>query len=56
MNLEVPRYMDDQFAQKGAARFSARGEADVSGDIEEQLQVWKQHYSKKTTTSNRTYR
>jgi cytochrome P450 / NADPH-cytochrome P450 reductase len=39
---EVPRYIDEQFAQKGATRFSPRGEADVSGDIEEQLQVWKQ--------------
>jgi cytochrome P450 / NADPH-cytochrome P450 reductase len=38
----VPRYIDEQFSQKGAARFSPRGEADVSGDIEEQLQVWKQ--------------
>ena len=39
---EVPRFIDDQLAHKGACRFSERGEADVSGDIEEQLQVWKQ--------------
>jgi cytochrome P450 / NADPH-cytochrome P450 reductase len=39
---EVPRFIDDQLALKGASRFSLRGEVDVSGDIEEQLQVWKQ--------------
>lgn len=39
---EVSRFIDEQLVQKGASRFSPRGEADVSGDIEEQLQVWKQ--------------
>ena len=29
-------------AQKGATRFSKRGEADASGDFEEQLEQWKQ--------------
>ena len=29
-------------AQKGATRFSTRGEADASGDFEEQLEQWKQ--------------
>jgi cytochrome P450 / NADPH-cytochrome P450 reductase len=38
---EVPRFIDEQLALKGASRFSLRGEADVSGDIEEQLIVWK---------------
>lgn len=39
---DVPRYIDEQLAQKGAARFSARGEGDVSGDFEGQLDQWKQ--------------
>lgn len=39
---EVPRFIDEQLAHKGASRFSLRGEADVSGDIEEQLQIWQQ--------------
>ena len=30
-------------AQKGATRFSKRGEADASGDFEEQLEQWKQN-------------
>lgn len=38
---DVPRFIDEQLALKGASRFSVRGEADVSGDIEEQLQSWK---------------
>lgn len=37
----VPRWIDEQLAQKGALRFSARGEADASGDFEEQLDQWK---------------
>ena len=39
---EVPRFIDEQLAHKGASRFSLCGEADVSGDIEEQLQIWQQ--------------
>lgn len=38
---DVPRFIDEQLALKGAIRFSERGEADVSNDIEEQLQAWK---------------
>lgn len=38
----VPRFIDEQLAQKGAVRFSTRGEGDVSGDFEEQLDQWKQ--------------
>ncbi|BAU27984.1 cytochrome P450/NADPH-cytochrome P450 reductase [Aneurinibacillus soli] len=38
---EVPRFIDDQLAQKGATRFSLRGEADASGDFERQLEEWK---------------
>ncbi|MEC2720839.1 bifunctional P-450/NADPH--P450 reductase, partial [Bacillus cereus] len=38
----IPRYIDEQMAQKGATRFSKRGEADASGDFEEQLEQWKQ--------------
>ncbi len=38
----IPRYIDEQMAQKGATRFSTRGEADASGDFEEQLEQWKQ--------------
>ncbi|MGR6341490.1 bifunctional cytochrome P450/NADPH--P450 reductase [Priestia megaterium] len=38
----VPRYIDEQMAQKGATMFSTRGEGDVSGDFEEQLHQWKQ--------------
>ncbi|MCP3765051.1 bifunctional cytochrome P450/NADPH--P450 reductase [Domibacillus sp. A3M-37] len=38
----VPRFIDEQLAQKGAVRFSTRGEGDVSGDFEEQLDHWKQ--------------
>ncbi|MGE8081977.1 bifunctional cytochrome P450/NADPH--P450 reductase [Peribacillus loiseleuriae] len=39
----VPRFIDEQLAQKGAVRFSARGEGDVSGDFEELLDQWKQN-------------
>lgn len=38
---QVPRFIDEQMAQKGAMRFSKRGEGDVSGDFEEQLNQWK---------------
>lgn len=37
----VPRWIDEQLAKKGATRFSERGEGDVSGDFEEQLDQWK---------------
>ncbi|AQQ54103.1 NADPH--cytochrome reductase [Planococcus lenghuensis] len=39
---DVPRFIDEQLAEKGAVRFSARGEGDVSSDFEEQLDQWKQ--------------
>lgn len=37
----VPRLIDEQLAEKGATRFSPRGEADASGDFEKQLEAWK---------------
>ncbi|MCY9310924.1 bifunctional P-450/NADPH--P450 reductase [Bacillus inaquosorum] len=37
----VPRFIDEQLAEKGATRFSKRGEGDVSGDFEGQLDEWK---------------
>lgn len=37
----VPRFIDEQLAEKGATRFSPRGEADASGDFEKQLESWK---------------
>ncbi|MCY7922342.1 bifunctional P-450/NADPH--P450 reductase [Bacillus spizizenii] len=37
----VPRFIDEQLAEKGATRFSERGEGDVSGDFEGQLDEWK---------------
>ncbi|MCY9028049.1 bifunctional P-450/NADPH--P450 reductase [Bacillus inaquosorum] len=37
----VPRFIDEQLAEKGATRFSPRGEGDVSGDFEGQLDEWK---------------
>jgi cytochrome P450 / NADPH-cytochrome P450 reductase len=37
----VPSFIDEQLAKKGAARFSARGEGDASGDFETQLENWK---------------
>lgn len=40
---DVPRFIDEQLAQKGATRFSARGEGDVSGDFEEQFEQWKRN-------------
>ncbi|MCC9021992.1 bifunctional cytochrome P450/NADPH--P450 reductase [Bacillus nakamurai] len=38
---DVPRLIDEKLAQKGAERFSPRGEGDVSGDFEGQLDEWK---------------
>ncbi|EOO57801.1 NADPH-cytochrome P450 reductase [Bacillus cereus VD196] len=38
---EVPRFIDKLLVQKGATRFSQRGEADVSGDFDKQLEEWK---------------
>lgn len=38
---DVPRFIDEQLAAKGASRFSQRGEADVSTDFEQQLKEWK---------------
>ncbi|MFC0211390.1 bifunctional cytochrome P450/NADPH--P450 reductase [Paenibacillus chartarius] len=38
---DVPRFIDEKLAEKGAARFSPRGEADASGDFEKQLEDWK---------------
>ncbi|MUL34451.1 bifunctional cytochrome P450/NADPH--P450 reductase [Priestia megaterium] len=37
----VPKFIDEQLSLKGATRFSERGEADASGDFEEQLEQWK---------------
>jgi len=39
---DVPRLIDERLAEKGATHFSTRGEGDVSGDFEEQLDRWKQ--------------
>ncbi|WP_082233045.1 bifunctional cytochrome P450/NADPH--P450 reductase [Halobacillus massiliensis] len=39
---DVPRLIDEMLAQSGAHRFSNRGEGDVSGDFEEDLDQWKQ--------------
>jgi cytochrome P450/NADPH-cytochrome P450 reductase len=38
---DVPRFIDEQLALKGAIRFSPRGEGDASGDFEKQLDQWK---------------
>lgn len=37
----VPRLIDEKLAEKGAERFSSRGEGDVSGDFEGKLDEWK---------------
>jgi cytochrome P450/NADPH-cytochrome P450 reductase len=37
----VPRWIDEKLVEKGATRFSLRGEADASGDFEKQLDDWK---------------
>ncbi|TLS38663.1 bifunctional cytochrome P450/NADPH--P450 reductase [Pseudalkalibacillus caeni] len=37
----VPRLIDEELEKRGAERFSGRGEGDVSGDFEEQLDEWK---------------
>ena len=36
----VPTFIDEQLALKGATRFSTRGEADASGEFEKQLENW----------------
>ncbi|TDL30998.1 cytochrome P450 [Jeotgalibacillus sp. S-D1] len=38
---DVPRLIDQQLEQKGAVRFSDRGEGDASGDFEEQFDQWR---------------
>lgn len=38
---DVPKFIDEQLAVKGATRFSDRGEADVSEDLGMQLEAWK---------------
>ncbi|AWB44626.1 NADPH--cytochrome reductase [Paenibacillus sp. CAA11] len=37
---DVPRYIDEKLEQKGAKRFSPRGEGDASSDFEKQLEDW----------------
>ncbi|MVP01839.1 bifunctional cytochrome P450/NADPH--P450 reductase [Paenibacillus lutrae] len=39
---DVPRFIDEQLALKGATRLSERGEADASGDFEQQLEQWRE--------------
>ncbi|MBD8500133.1 cytochrome P450 [Paenibacillus sp. CAU 1523] len=39
---DVPRFIDEQLARKGAKRISSRGEADASGDFEQQLELWRE--------------
>lgn len=36
----VPRFIDDQLKAKGATRVAIRGEADASGDFEQQVEAW----------------
>ncbi|MGG2990395.1 bifunctional cytochrome P450/NADPH--P450 reductase [Paenibacillus macerans] len=36
----VPKFIDEQMELKGAKRFSVRGEADASGDFEQQRETW----------------
>jgi cytochrome P450 / NADPH-cytochrome P450 reductase len=38
---DVPRIIDQLLSQKGAHRFSHRGEGDASADFEKQFEVWK---------------
>lgn len=38
---DIPRFIDQQLALKGASRFSRRGEGDASGQFEQQYQEWK---------------
>ncbi|MBN3522619.1 bifunctional cytochrome P450/NADPH--P450 reductase [Paenibacillus apiarius] len=40
---EVPRFIDDQLASKGATRLASRGEGDASGDFEMQVESWREH-------------
>lgn len=37
---DIPRFIDEQLAAKGAARLVVRGEADASGDFEKQVEEW----------------
>ncbi len=37
----IPRLIDEKLAEKGAIRFSKRGEANVSEDFEDQIEQWK---------------
>lgn len=39
----VPRFIDEQLAAKGATRLVERGEADASGDFEQQVDQWTAH-------------
>lgn len=36
----VPRFIDEQLEAKGATRVATRGEADASGDFEQQVEAW----------------
>ncbi|GMX61766.1 bifunctional P-450/NADPH--P450 reductase [Paenibacillus elgii] len=38
---DVPRWIDEQLARKGAVKLSVRGEADAGGDFEKQLDEWR---------------
>ncbi|WP_394297925.1 diflavin oxidoreductase [Gordoniibacillus kamchatkensis] len=37
---QVPRFIDEQLAAKGAIRLVSRGEADAGGDFEKQVEEW----------------
>ncbi|RXZ76595.1 cytochrome P450 [Paenibacillaceae bacterium] len=43
----VPRFVDEQLAMKGAERFMARGELDAAGDLEQQLDNWREQMEPK---------
>ncbi|NHN34444.1 bifunctional cytochrome P450/NADPH--P450 reductase [Paenibacillus agricola] len=38
---EIPRFIDDQLAAKGATRLTTRGEGDASGDFEKEVEDWR---------------
>lgn len=38
---DVPKFIDEQLADKGARRLTARGEGDASGDFEKELEDWR---------------
>ncbi len=40
---EVPRFIDEQLALKGASRLTVHGEADAGGDFEQELDAWREH-------------